>query len=323
MRKNYSLLPSERADARAALEMLSGSGLSLTEAASLAIGRAASAQRTSLEAAFEAFLRNCIKRNLRPTSVNFYESKLATLCAAFPNAFLDDFKRPELRTWIEGQGAAQSTTEGYLRAVRALFRWARRQDPPLCIEDPTLGLTLDVIMDERLVEIFKPKEAKAILSVAGTYKAAAVLMLFAGVRPGEINSSTKPSLLWRHIDFKARSILIPAHIAKTRVARLLEKLPDNLWLWLKLLRGAPDDPICERQLVGMSRAILRDAKGLHRWVHDGCRHSFATYHVSHFESTEKTSLILGHEGRVSLLHKNYRGLCSTAEAKAFFGIVPA
>lgn len=322
MRKNFSLSPDERADARRALQLLEGSGLSLVAAAALAVGRASASERTLLEVAFNAFLRDCMRRNLRRRSVDFYESKLSLFCAAHPGAALDDFNRPDLRAWIEAQGPSAATAEGYLRAIRALFRWARRADPPLCIVDPSEGLQLSVIKDARVVEFFTPVEAGLIMRHAGAYQAAAALMLFAGVRPSEIHAREKASLLWGHVDFKARSVRIPAEIAKTRTARLIEGLPTNLWLWLKPLRGAPDEPICDRQTRFMSRAVLRDAVGLDHWVQDGCRHSFATYHVLHGKSVEKTSRIMGHEGKVSLLHQKYKGLASHAAAKAFFAIVP-
>ena len=322
MRKNYKLLPAEAKDARAALEILSGSGLSLTDAAGLAVGRAAGTQRTTLDDAADAFIRKCIERKLRPTSVHFYETKLSVFNDYHPNACLDDFKRAELKKWIEAQGPSQSNIDGYFRAIRAMFRWAMQQDPPLCIQDPTVGMKMEKNLKEREVAIFAPQEAQAIMSAAGAYQAAAALMLFAGVRPAEINHDGKPSLLWRHVDFKARSVRIPATIAKTRVARLLEDLPDNLWQWLESLRGADNEPICERYLAGLPRAMVRDAEGLDRWVHDGCRHSFATYHISYYGNTEKTSLIMGHQGRASLLHTAYRGLCREDEAEAFFSIVP-
>lgn len=81
-------------------------------------------------------------------------------------------------------------------------------------------------------------------------------MLFAGVRPSEVNAREKPPLLWRHLDFKAKTIRIEAATAKTRVARVLEDLPPNLWQWLKLDRSEPGEPVCPLQTRFLSRWLM-------------------------------------------------------------------
>lgn len=321
MRKNAAFTPEERADAREAFKILDGSGLSLADAARIAVGRSSEITRTTLDDAVNGFIRASIARNLRRRSVDFYEDKLFRFSGSFPETTLDDFNRPKLREWISAQGTAMSTAQGYLRAIRALFRWARRQDPPLCLADPTEGLALEAMIEERSVGIFTPEQTETIMEQAGPYEAAAALMLFAGIRPSEINAREKQALLWKHIDFEKKAIRIPSEIAKTRTARILEDLPANLWSWLKRSKGKPEAPICTRQTRFLSRHIQAAVNGF-KWPQDGCRHSFATYHIAEFGSTDKTSLILGHEGRTSLLHQRYRGLCTKKEAGAFFAILP-
>jgi integrase len=321
VRANFKLDAAGRADAREAMRILEGSGLSLAEAARIATGRSAAVMRTALDVAVDAFLAGCLERNLRGRSVDFYEFNLRAFSEAHAGACLDDFARPDLAAWLLAQkrGPSLATPKAFLRAIRALFRWARRQDPPLCMADPTEGLLVQERREAREVGVFSPVEAGLILGAAGSATAAAALMLFAGVRPSEINARDKPPLLWRCVDFEGRVIRIPAEIAKTRVTRILEDLPDNLWAWLLRCRGEPEERVCNGQALLVGR---RGRAAVGRWPQDGCRHSFATYHVARFGSADRTSLILGHEGRVSLLHQRYRGLCTQAEARAFFELVP-
>lgn len=327
MRKNYSLTPEERADAREALQILRSAGWSggsiLTDSARIASGRQAGAVSCGLETAADQFVRDALKRNLRRRSVEFYESKLAGFLDAFEGRDLDSFSRPEVRQWLEALPVSDTTREGYLRAIRAFFRWAVRQEPALCRSDPTDGLALRVVRQAREVPTLGTSESEWVIANAGDYRAALALMLFAGIRPSEINAREKPPLLWRHVDFKGRSIRIEAETAKTRVARVLEGLPPNLWQWLRFDRGKPNDMICKHQTRFVSRWLMgRSDCPLGRWPQDVCRHSFATYHVALFGNVERTSLLLGHEGHARLLHQRYRGVATKAEAKKFFSISP-
>lgn len=327
MRKNFALSPEERADARTALQVLRSAGWQganiLTDAARIASGRAGASKSCEVGDAVESFVRDCLRRGLRRRSVEFYESKLSFFAGGFEGRDLDGFTRAELRDWLEAMPVAETTREGHLRAVRALFRWAERQEPALCRMDPTRGLTLRVEREAREVAILSPDEAAWVMDHAGGYRAALALMLFAGVRPSEINAREKPPLLWRHLDFEAETIRIEAATAKTRTARVLEGLPQNLWAWLRLDRGEPGAPVCGLQTRFISRYLSgREGCPVAKWKQDVCRHSFATYHVAAFSDVERTSLILGHEGRARLLHQRYRGVATKAEAEAFFGISP-
>lgn len=327
MRKNFSLTPEERADARAALQVLRSAGWHgsnvLTDAARVASGRSGASKVCTVPEAVEGFVRDCMRRGLRRRSVEFYESKLGAFAGGFDGRDLDSFARVELRDWLEAMAVADSTREGHLRAVRALFRWAERQEPALCRMDPTRGLALRVEREAREVAILSPGDAAWVMEHAGGYRAALALMLFAGVRPSEVNAREKPPLLWRQLDFKAKTVRIEAATAKTRVARVLEDLPANLWQWLKLERGEHGEPVCPLQTRFLSRWLIgREGCPIADWKQDVCRHSFATYHVAAFSNVERTSLIMGHEGRARLLHQRYRGVATRAEAVAFFGIKP-
>lgn len=328
MRRNFALDAAQRADAREALAILAEGGFDgdspLTAAARLAVGRAAGARRCSLDRAIGLFIKDCLRRKLRARSLDFYESKLLLFMGSDGERDLDSFTRPELREWLLAQPGARSTVEGYLRAIRALFRWAKRQEPPLVMMDPTEGLDLGLAVEEHAVRILQFEAAETLMDITrgSVYGAAAALMLFAGLRPSEISTKEKPPLLWRHVDFKARIIRIEAATAKTRKARVIEGLPANLWEWLRIFRGERDAPVCEVLTRFLSRHVQAQDTWQWDWPQDVCRHSFATYHIAHYKSVERTSLIMGHEGKPRLLHQKYRGLCTQAEAKRFFEIVP-
>ena len=177
---------------------------------------------------------------------------------------------------------------------------------------------------DREVGILRPEEAHQALLAAGPARAALALLLFAGIRPGELGGDGKPPLLWSAVDPEAKIIRIPAANAKTRRARILEDLPPSLWRFLvpptdRHLPVSPSRPlqIIRRAQIALGYTTPRGHR-LKPWPHDGTRHSFATYHLARYADPGKTSLLLGHEGNPSLLYRHYRGLATRAEALEYF-----
>ena len=305
-------------DARAALRLLEGSGLSLEEAARRAVADAGRSVETPVSVAIDAFLRDCLRRNLRESSFGFYEDKLRAFdSAARGERSMDSFDRAELRGWLDALPVAATTRRGYLAAVRAMWRWAMRQEPPMVARDVTAGLALGEPKRERSIGILTPGEAATVMAAAGSYAAMLALMLFAGVRPSEIRARGKPTMTWRQVDLVGRTVRIEAAQSKTRQPRVLEGLPANFWAWMEACKDLPLVAGFPRQATRMAREAIGRA-----WPQDACRHSFATYHVAISGSVERTALLMGHEGAPGMLHRHYRGLATKAEAEVFFGIVP-
>jgi integrase len=61
--------------------------------------------------------------------------------------------------------------------------------------------------------------------------------------------------------------------------------------------------------------------GIERWVPNGCRHSFATYHYALHQSADMTAAQLGHSN-TELLFEHYREVVTPQDAAAFWQIMP-
>jgi len=307
-------------DARAALDILEGTGISMEHAAVVAAGRSAGVDAVRTERLVDGFLRAALRRNLSPRTVEFYENKLSAFAEVFEGRESAGITRREVAAWIDALPVSGTTKDGYLRALSVCFSWAGKQDPPMVRENPAKHISGFSRRRARDIDILTPEEARAVMGTAATYAPALALMLFAGVRPSEIRARHKPPLLWRQVDFAGRMIRISADQSKTRSARPLEGLPENLWSWLEA-EGPRDPaaPICP----GMPRqAVLRAREAIGRWSQDVCRHSFFTYHLAIFGDISRAMLIAGHEGLPSTMYQHYRGAATRAEATAFFGIRP-
>lgn len=321
MRRDYALTPAQRMDARAALALLDGTGMTLEQAARIAAEGKRALRRITVAIAADTFLRT--RLDLRPRTAGWYMVQINSFTAKFGERMFDEVSRADFREWIADASLGHAARASRIRAVKALWRWGMAQEPALVVQDITTGVSGQLARRSADVLFLTVDECEAIMAGAGRFRAALALMLFAGIRPNEVSAEDKPPLLWRHVNAAERIIRIPGEIAKTGRARLIEGLPETLWHWLGVARK-PDDAICPAQC----RQAVELAKGLagygpkRKWPHDALRHTFATYHVAAFNSPGQTAMLMGHEGNPTMLHRHYRGLATKIEAVKFWALRP-
>jgi integrase len=138
---------------------------------------------------------------------------------------------------------------------------------------------------------------------------------FAGLRRAELER-----LDWGEIDFESGLIEVTAQNAKTAQRRLVTIQP-NLRKWLLPVRkhkGNVTPSNCFRELFEQAR----EAAGIATWPDNALRHSFASYHLSHFKNAASTALELGHhDSRITFAH--YRELVKPKEAHRYWKIMPS
>jgi integrase len=324
-RSNFAMDSAQKADARAALALLEGTGLTLEEAAKRAIEKMRAVERVTISECAELFVRSRLKEKCRQLTIDWYENKLGRLTAEFGDREMDSLSRADLRNWLDDQAVSESTRASYARATRAMWRWAIAQEPPLAGHDVTTGMKVSPPAGGA-VAFLPVEECRLILDGAGKYTAAFALMLFAGVRPYEVAGAGLKRLRWEHVNVSERIIRVPADVAKTGSARVVEGLPDVIWFWLAPLIGRPETLITTVNAPALieKAALLagygdRDAR-VREWPHDAMRHTFASYAVALTSDPGKVSLWLGHEGAPTLLYRHYRGLTTKAEAEKFWSL---
>lgn len=327
-RSDFRLGPTEKADARSALVLLAGSGLTLTEAARRALlarePRGKIIKRVPVEDAVRGFIADRHRRQRRGATLEYYETQLSRLVAAPFAESWQTITRPELKKWLEGLPGALSTRSMVFRSVRSLYRWAAQQDPPLVGDVPTEGLVLaDTGGDRKAVGFYSVEICAGTLGrVVPAALPALALHIFAGVRPEEIapRFPGKARLAWESLDFDARVVRVPAEVAKTRRSRLIEELPTPLWEWLGRV------PVAERAgpiwALGPEywRQRMREALGGSPWVVDGFRHTFATMCLALTKDAGQVAEWMGHEGKLGTLRNRYVGLERRVNADVFMGL---
>ena len=185
-----------------------------------------------------------------------------------------------------------------------------------CSENPVARVEAPRVV-EKQVPILSPQEIQDLQQTASTYQngscAAAVgMMLYAGIRPHEV-----ARLTWAQVDLRERAIYILPRHSKTGGARRVT-IHKPLLRILRTHRRANGEKICPPGWLRHWRE-LRKAAGwntpAHPWPQDALRHTFASYHLSHFRSYAELQLEIGHRD-ATLLRTRYvdqRGVRSSAQ----------
>jgi integrase len=317
MRSNFALTAEQRQDARAALAILDGTGISLQQAAAVAVQGRRALVRCTVDELIEKFLPTRLQ-TCRRSTFDWYDERLRQVSSAFGSRTVDTVTRSEIREWL-GNLPHAAARAANARAIRALWRWAMEQEPPLAAQNVASGLVFAAAPRRPEIKAFSVAECAAMMAGAKHHRSALALMLFAGLRPEEVASSSagKAAFLWDSINLHEQIIRVPAEVSKTGRARILEGLPPAVWRWLQPGRGE----ICATQ----ARAAVEtaaDAAKIEDWPQDGLRHTFASYAIAFTNDPGKVALWLGHEGNPTMLHRHYRGLVTQADAKAFFALKP-
>jgi len=322
MRHQFSLSPLQRQDARAALAILAPVGLTLEQAARLALGKKAPTPKTIVAEVADLFLRSRLAGQCRPSTFEWYEERINLIADHWGERLIDSITRGEFKSWIEGSSTGNAAKAATARAARALWRYALHQDPPLVNQVVTEGLVFKAGANgaEGSTKVLSVAQCRQIMTkIEPAYRSAVALMLFAGIRPEEVMGDGKAALLWEHVNTAEQIVRIPGEISKTGQTRILEGLPDALWAWLTP-RGPADSVGVATRRTTVEHA--KTAANFKLWPQDCLRHTFATYAVALLNEPGRVSLWLGHNGSPTMLYRHYRGLASKADAEKFFALRP-
>jgi len=187
-----------------------------------------------------------------------------------------------------------------------------------CSENPVARVEAPRVV-EKQVPILSPQEIKDLRQSAERYQggscAAAVgMMLYAGIRPHEV-----ARLSWAQVDLRERAIYILPQHSKTGGARRVT-IHKPLLRILRTHRRANGEKICPPGWLRHWRELRRAAgwgSPAHPWPQDALRHTFASYHLSHFRSYAELQVEIGHRD-ATLLRTRYVDQRPVVNAEAFW-----
>lgn len=187
-----------------------------------------------------------------------------------------------------------------------------------CDSNPVARVEAPRVVEQQ-VPILSPQEIEQITATAEEYQggscAAAVgMMLYAGIRPHEV-----ARLSWEQVDLQERAIYILPRHSKTGGARRVT-IHRPLQRILQKHRHADAERICPPNWLKHWRELRRAAgwdSPARRWPQDALRHTFASYHLSHFRCFVELQLEIGHRD-ATLLRTRYVDQRGVRNARGFW-----
>ena len=238
--------------------------------------------------------------------------RLRLFAKSFDGKNVSDFKAAEIDRWLRSLGVQPVTRNNFRRALMVGFQFATKHG--YCVANPVKE-TAKAKVVESPVGILTPEQIARLLEKADSSIAPFIAIgAFAGLRRAELER-----LDWREVDLQSRLIQVTAAKAKSARRRFVQIHP-NLAKWLQphARLAEPVAPLRYRELLDKARA----AAGTKEWPQNALRHSFASYHLAHFNDAAKLALELGHTN-AHLVFQHYREVVRPKEAARYWQIAPA
>ena len=170
-----------------------------------------------------------------------------------------------------------------------------------CAENPVRKVEPERL-EEKRISILSNAEIDRLMRTAETFEdgtclAATAIMLYAGVRPNEVER-----LRWSDVRLEDEVICIAPRHSKTGGARHVT-IFSPLARILQRVRRPGDERICPPNWR-RRRARLHHAADFKNWQPDVLRHTFATHHLATFRNYAELQLEMGHRS-AELLRTRY------------------
>jgi integrase len=294
-------------------------GKTLADASAFLLHHLAAGQSARVDALVDDYLRALERGRLSAKHLGDVRRRLGRFREAFSGRPVRTISARELEEWVHGlhvngNAPAAQTIVNWRSTLNAFFGWALRRK--LVDFNPASAVSKPKVVRESPA-IWTPEDLGKLLGGAPAELAPAIALgAFAGLRTAELLR-----LNWNEINLDRGLIEVKADKAKSARRRLV-KVEPNLAAWLA--------PHCSKSgglvwSIGWrsyheATAQLSRELGL-VWPENGLRHSFASYHLAHFQSAETLALQMGHTS-ARMIFDHYRELVSPQDAARYWEIQP-
>jgi integrase len=304
-------------------------GFSLTDAVRTYLRTVAVVQRKPLSEAVNEFaegrrLKAVAQPGKRPTLNEVYvkgtERILKEFSDAFPGHHVCDLTKAHIDAYLSAKGKVSPKTRNHHRATLRMFLgWCQRRD---YLSADSRLLEADGLRKEPLdtapTDFYKPSELRSLLENADRDLLPVIaLQALAGLRLQEVLRMD-----WSEVFGIPGHIEVTSAKSKTRQRRLVEVCP-SLEAWLQPFRGMTGKVWTQTpSFQGCVNSLARFRESLKiRPRRNGLRRGFASYHYAMTGNENETAAQLGSSPQ--MVHSNYRGLATKAEAMKWFAVAPA
>lgn len=257
---------------------------------------------------------------LSPATIKWYEPRLKSLKKYFGNVSVPDIQTSDLRKWrdtltnrssrwdnhpsrpTQEGGLSRWTLHGYVRAVRAFFKWLFEEEK--IEKNPAQRLQLPQLPDEPPKKISAEDMLRIFKTAESNPRDYALVRFLAstGARVGGV-----AGLMWEDISLETERATVrekgKGGKGKSRTVYFKKKTAEALAKW-KEISGVSNGPVFPSQRGGgLSEAgvyqvlerLAKQAGVVGRWNPHSFRHAHAIDLLEHGASLAHVSQILGHK----------------------------
>ena len=261
----------------------------------------------------EDYLRRQERSKLSVKHLADLHSRLGRFAETFGERSVRTLSAAEIEEWLYAHNLEPQTLVNWRSALHAFFGWLLHQK--LVEFNPVAGVAKPKIVASAPA-IWAPSDLRRLLKAA-PLELVPVLAIgaFAGLRTAELLR-----LSWSEVALERGFIEITAGEAKSSRRRLV-KIEPNLAEWLAPYTGRTGSVwALGWRSYHEATARLCGELGL-EWPENGLRHSFASYHLAHFQGAETLALQMGHTG-ARMIFDHYREVVTPEQAARYWEVAP-
>jgi len=231
------------------------------------------------------------------------------------NMSIGNVTAADVDLFLDGLTIGARTRDNIANSIRSLFEYAKRKRYLPSDHDEMSRITHLSNDEDGPIEIYTPKELKALLTAADELLVPFIAIGgFAGLRSSEIQR-----LEWSDVKFDSNCIIVQKGKVKKRgkSRRIVPMLP-NLKSSLKPFaqNNGLVWPHSKPYLYEALSAVATEAKV--SWKSNALRHSFVSYRVAQIKNVPQVAYESGNSPQI--IDSNYRELVTEQEAKKWFAI---
>jgi integrase len=245
-------------------------------------------------------------------------SRLNQFSEIFDGKAIAEITSTEIDEWLRslsdketGKRLSPITRNNFRRVLIVAFNFAR--DRNYCVDNPARRTAKAKAIETPIGILTVDETARLLENAPANVVPYVAIGGFAGLRRAELER-----LDWKEVDPESNLIEVTAKNAKSARRRFVQIQP-NLAKWLQPYRRSSGNvtPPDYRELLDSARK----AAGIEEWPQNALRHSFASYHLGHFNNAGALALELGHTNS-NLVFQHYRQLVKPKQAERYWKIAP-
>jgi integrase len=294
-------------------ERLSAHGKTLKDATDFLVAHLKASERSITAAALVGQLIDAKKADgASKRYVEDLRSRLPRFAKKFDGQMVATITSEEIDNWLRGLEVGPTTRNNFRRMLVMMFNHAIARG--YATSNPAEKTAKAKVVDSPPGILTVQQTARLLEAASPELLPYVAIGAFAGLRRAELER-----LDWADVHFDADLIEVTAQKSKTARRRFV-KIQPNLREWLLPVRKHTGKVTSDNFPKQLDTA--RAAAGIAEWPDNALRHSFASYHLAHFNNSAALALEMGHTDS-GMIFNHYRQLVRPKDAERYWNIRPA